>query len=160
MLVVRPARIEDEAALRPIHLATWTADVSPGPDPDPSESVLDEGRLADVLVAEDDRVLGYVSLDQSSPLPSHAHVLRINGLAVAPASQGGGVGRALVGAAVEEARRRGARKLSLRVLAPNAKARRLYESCGFVVEGVLRGEFRLNGEDVDDLFMARFLDAD
>jgi GNAT superfamily N-acetyltransferase len=160
VLVVRAARIEDEAALRPIHLATWTADVSPGPDPDPSEPVFDGATLADVLVAEDDgRVLGYVRLHQPGPLPSHAHVLVVNGLAVDPARQGGGTGRALIEAAVDEARRRGARKLGLRVLAPNAKARRLYASCGFAVEGVLRGEFRLNGEDVDDLFMARFLDA-
>lgn len=160
MLVVRPARPEDEEVLRPIHLATWTADVSPGPDPDPSELVFDEATRADVLVAEaDDRVLGYIRLHQSGPLPSHAHVLVINGLAVDPARQSGGTGRALIEAAVDEARRRGARKLSLRVLAPNARARRLYESCGFTVEGVLRGEFRLNGEDVDDLFMARFLDV-
>jgi ribosomal protein S18 acetylase RimI-like enzyme len=159
VILVRPARPEDESALRPIHLVTWTADVSPGPDPDPSEPVLDDETLPDVLVAEDDgRVLGYVRLDQPIPLPSHAHVLVINGLAVDPARQGGGIGRLLIEAAVDEARRRGATKLSLRVLEPNARARALYASCGFTVEGVLRREFRLNGEDVDDLLMARFLD--
>jgi len=40
------------------------------------------------------------------------------------------------------------------VLAPDASARRLYESCGFVVEGVLRDEFVLDGRPVDDLLMA------
>jgi len=35
--------------------------------------------------------------------------------------------------------------------------RRLYESCGFVVEGVLRGEFHVDGRDVDDVLMARAL---
>ena len=104
-VTVRPARASDEAALLPIHLATWTADVSPGPDPDPSEPVLDEATLPDVLVAEEDRVLGYVRLNQPGPLPSHAHVLVINGLAVDPARQGSGVGRVLIGAAVDEARR-------------------------------------------------------
>ena len=44
------------------------------------------------------------------------------------------------------------------MLATNAKARALYASCGFTVEGVLRQEFRLDGHDVDDLLLARYLD--
>ena len=51
----------------------------------------------------------------------------------------------------------GARKLSLRVLGGNSRARRLYEACGFVVEGILRSEFLLGGRYVDDIFMARHL---
>jgi len=159
VLTIRPARPADEAELLPIHLATWTADVSPGPTPDPAEPLLEAETLADVLVAEQDGVVcGYVRLDQPGPMPSHAHVLVINGLAVAPARQGGGLGRALVQAALAEARRRGALKVSLRVLAPNARACRLYEACGFVVEGVLRREFLLKDEYVDDLLLAHHLD--
>lgn len=85
-------------------------------------------------------------------------MLTINGLAVSPEHQRQGIGLALVQAALEEARRRGARKVSLRVLAPNARAGRLYERCGFVQEGVLRREFLLNGELVDDLLLACHLD--
>ncbi len=55
----------------------------------------------------------------------------LDGLFVEPDLWGGGIGRALVGAAVHEARRRG---LSLMVIA-NPRARRFYESCGFSVEG-------------------------
>ena len=86
--------------------------------------------------------------------PSHAHVLMVAGLGVDPEAQGRGVGRALVEAAVAEARARGARKLTLRVLGGNVTARRLYERCGFVVEGVLAREFLLDGEYADDVFMA------
>ena len=32
------------------------------------------------------------------------------------------------------------------------------EACGFVVEGVLRGEFLLQGQSVDDVFMAHHLE--
>ena len=39
----------------------------------------------------------------------------------------------------------------------NPGARRLYERAGFVVEGVLRGEFVLDGVPVDDVLMARYL---
>jgi ribosomal protein S18 acetylase RimI-like enzyme len=111
-----------------------------------------------VLVAElDGEVAGYVRLGHPTPLPASRHVVMITGLAVDPDRQGRGVGAALLEHAIEEARRRGARKLSLRVLGPNERARALYERAGFEVEGVLRGEFHLQGEDVDDVLMARWL---
>lgn len=47
--------------------------------------------------------------------------------------------------------------MTLRVLGHNPGARRLYERCGFAVEGVLKGEFILDGQPVDDVLTARFL---
>lgn len=160
MLTVRRARPDDEAPLRRIDLLTWTSAVSPAPTPDPADLFFgDRTAPDDVIVAElDGAVVGYVRLDQRGPLPSHAHVLLVNGLAVAPEHQGLGAGRALVEAVVAEARARGARKLALRVLAPNVGARRLYAACGFVEEGVLREEFLLDGRFVDDVLLARSLD--
>ena len=111
---------------------------------------------ADVLVAEHDGVVaGYVRLGEGFGIPAHRHVVVIDGLAVDPDRQRLGIARQLVEAAVAEARRRGARKVTLRVLGPNTGARRVYERCGFVVEGVLRGEFHVDGVDVDDVLMAR-----
>ena len=81
----------------------------------------------------------------------------VDGLAVDPDRRRLGIARQLVEAAVAEARHRGARKVTLRVLGPNTGARRVYERCGFVVEGVLRGEFRIDGHDVDDVLLARSL---
>ena len=161
MVTVRRARPDYEAALRPIDLATWTSAVSPSRTTDPSAPFFGAGTsVHDVLVAEvDGDVAGYVRLHQSGPLPSHAHVLTVNGLAVAPELQGAGVGRALLRAALEEAGARGARKVSLRVLAPNVRARRLYAACGFVEEGVLREEFLLDGRLVDDVLLARRVDG-
>lgn len=156
MVTIRVAEEGDGEALRAIDVATWSPRVSPGPAPAGDEEFFGERREpADHLVAEvDGMVAGYSVLQQAHRLPSHDHVLIMNGLAVAPAWQGRGVGRSLVEATKEEARRRGARKLTLRVLGPNVAARALYESCGFEVEGVLRGEFHLEGQDVDDLLMA------
>ena len=54
-----------------------------------------------------------------------------DGLFVEPDLWGNGIGRTLVDAATNEARRRG---LALSVIA-NPRARRFYESCGFSVEG-------------------------
>jgi RimJ/RimL family protein N-acetyltransferase len=157
--VIRPARAEDEAALRALDCAVWTPLASPGPAPAPDAPFFRPGvTAADVLVAEEDGELaGYVALGPSTRLDSNRHVLLIHGLAVAVSYRGRGLGRELIDAAAAEATRRGARKLSLRVLSENTAARALYESCGFVVEGVLREEFLLDGRYVDDVVMARDL---
>jgi ribosomal protein S18 acetylase RimI-like enzyme len=162
MVRVRQARPEDERALRDIDTATWTADVSPAPIPPAGAPFFSERtRPADVLIAEVDGVVaGYAVLSRSAMLASHAHVLEIRGLAVSPAHQGFGAGRRLVEASVEQARAREARKLSLRVLGDNVRARRLYESCGFHIEGILRAEFYLGGRYVDDVLMAHRLTQD
>jgi ribosomal protein S18 acetylase RimI-like enzyme len=157
--VIRPARANEDAALRALDRASWTTLATPAPAPAADAPFFRAGMAAaDVLVAEEEGALaGYIALGSSTPLDSNRHVLCIHGLAVAPEHRGLGLGRALVEAAAAEARRRGARKLSLRVLGENAVARALYESCGFVVEGVLREEFLVDGRYVDDVLMARRL---
>jgi ribosomal protein S18 acetylase RimI-like enzyme len=108
-----------------------------------------------VIVAEaNGAVVGYVRLGRATPLEASDHVRTITGIAVHPAQQRRGVGRLLLEAAARETARRGATRLTLRVLGDNLGARRLYESAGFVVEGILRGEFRLDGRLVDDVLMA------
>ena len=157
--MIRPARADEEAALRALDRATWTQLASPAPVPAPGAPFFRAGvGAADVLVADEDGELaGYVALGSATPLESNRHVVCIHGLAVAAEYRGRGLGRALVEAAAAEATRRGARKLSLRVLGDNTVARGLYESCGFAVEGVLRDEFLVDGRYVDDVLMARDL---
>jgi RimJ/RimL family protein N-acetyltransferase len=153
---IRPATPADDAALLAIDAATWSAFVSPAPAPPADAAFFDRGSAPeDVLVAVGDgAVVGYAAIGPSIPVPSNAHVMVVRSLAVVPAQQGRGIGRRLVQAAVAEAGARGARRLRLRVLGPNAAARRVYEACGFVVEGVMREEFLLDGRYVDDVLMA------
>lgn len=155
MIDIRPARAEDEQALAKIDMQTWSSLASPAPEPDPGRTFFNDRTAPEqVLVAESDgAVAGYIRLHQTIRLPSHAHVLEI-GIAVGPGHQGHGIGRRLLEEAKLAGARRGARKLTLRVLAPNAGARRLYERCGFTVEGVLEAEFLLDGQLVDDVLMA------
>ncbi|WIY00290.1 GNAT family N-acetyltransferase [Amycolatopsis mongoliensis] len=159
MTTIRVARAGDEALLAKLDELTWTSLMSPAPPPPPGTPFFDEGtRPEDVLVAEHDgAVAGYVRLAEGFAIPAHRHVRVIGGLAVDPDRRRLGIARRLVDAAVAEARRRGARKVTLRVLGHNTAARRVYEVCGFVVEGVLRAEFRVDGTDVDDVLMARSL---
>ena len=158
---IRQAQLTDETALKQIDLATWTADSSPAPPAPPERPFFSERtQPADVLVAEDDgRVVGFTALRQAIAIPSHQHVLEVAALAVDPAHQGLGAGRQLLAACAEQARDRGARKLALRVLGTNQRARHLYESCGFRVEGVLPDEWYLGGRYVDDVLMAQDLCA-
>lgn len=159
---VRLAREQDEQALHRVERATWTSGSSPAPVPPEERPFLSAVRGVvpqDVLVAEvDGQVAGYVQVRQASAMPAHAHVQEVTGLGVHPDYQGHGLAGALLQAAVAEARRRGARRLTLRVLGYNNVARRAYERAGFQVEGVLCGEFVLDGVDVDDVLMARRLD--
>jgi RimJ/RimL family protein N-acetyltransferase len=158
MISTRVARQDDAPALTAIDEQTWTSSASPAAKPDPMPPFFAKRDPADVLVAEVDGVVaGYAGLGDNAPIPSHAHVIEINGVGVDPALAGRGVGTAVVEAAVAEARRRGARKVTLRVLGHNETARRLYARCGFVEEGVLREEFLLDGRYADDVLMARML---
>ena len=158
MVEVRPATASDEEPLAVLDRAAWTPFSSPGRLDEAAPFFDERTSHEDVLVAVvDGEAAGYIRINRASRFHSSDHVLTVNGIAVDPARQGRGVGRALIDAAVAEARRRRARRLTLRVFSPNERARRLYESAGFVVEGVLREEFFLDGRYVDDILMARVL---
>ncbi|MGW7288037.1 N-acetyltransferase family protein [Streptomyces sp. NPDC054847] len=158
---IRPARHDDDTELGELDRATWSPlhAVTPRPQP-PYDSFFDANhRPEQFLVAEDGHaaILGYIRLAAPTPLACNRHVRQIQGLAVAERARGRGVGRALLRAACDEARRQGAVRITLRVLAHNAPARALYEAEGFVVEGILPGEFHLDGRFVDDVLMGRAL---
>jgi len=76
-------------------------------------------------------------------------LLNIHDLAILPEWRGKGLGRALLGAAEELARREGCCKLTLEVQEDNLRARGLYESFGF-------GDFVL-GEPVPTRFLTKEL---
>ncbi|MET8725446.1 GNAT family N-acetyltransferase [Streptomyces misionensis] len=157
---IRPAVPADDEHLALLDGSLWSTlhAVTPCPEPPYPPFFGERHPAEEFLVAEvDGRVAGYVRLTQTIPLASHAHVLSIQGFAVAEQARGRGVGRALIRATVAEARARGARRLTLRVLGHNTPARKLYESEGFAVEGVLPGEFLLDGAYVDDVCMGRSL---
>ncbi|MEO5873535.1 MAG: GNAT family N-acetyltransferase [Streptosporangiaceae bacterium] len=162
-VTIRMAALGDELELADLDWRTWAPDNSVSPRPSRVPPDAGNGHFFDrfhlpehFLVAEaGDRLVGYLRLIQPVLLPSGTHVRQIQGFAVDHAARGSGVGRALLEASFEETRRQGAHRVTLRVLSVNIAARRLYEQVGFVVEGVLRGEFLINGAYVDDVLMAR-----
>ncbi|MFD0263813.1 GNAT family N-acetyltransferase [Kitasatospora indigofera] len=161
-LIIRSARPEDEPELADLNRAAWSwlSDVAPRPAEE--SGVFDERHPPEqyLLALIGGRVVGYVRQVPPTPLASNRHVRQIQGLAVDGSVRGRGIGRALVEAACAAARADGARRISLRVLGHNEPARRLYERCGFRVEGSLSEEFLLDGRYVDDIWMARRLDGE
>jgi ribosomal protein S18 acetylase RimI-like enzyme len=155
---IRTARPEDEAVLARLDRATWSSvhAVQPPAQPPYDPFFTDRAGPDSHLVAElDGRIVGYVRMVAPTSLASNAHVRQIQGFVVAEEARGRGIGRALIRAALADARDRGARRMTLHVLGHNAPARALYEAEGFVVEGVLREEFHLDGKYVDDVVMGR-----
>ncbi|WP_164988925.1 GNAT family N-acetyltransferase [Fictibacillus sp. S7] len=110
-----------------------------------------------LLALSGDRVCGAFSYRIPTHLESNQHVAEL-ALAIHPDFQGRGVAQALMKEGEEWMKRLGKTKLSLRVMATNPRAIRFYEKCGFIRQGVLVNEFRINGQYVDDIMMYKMLD--
>lgn len=158
---VRPAEPGDEAVLGELDRRNWSTLHSVQPRPlAPYRSFFNALRPpAQFLVAELEApgVVGYVRLAPPTTLQCNVHVRQIQGLVVDSCARRRGVARALLTAACDRAHRQGAVRITLRVLGHNRAARELYASEGFAVEGVLRGEFVLDGAYADDVLMGRWL---
>ncbi len=88
-----------------------------------------------------------------------AHKAFVWGMYVAPEARRGGVGRALVAAALHRARTMaGVRQVNLGVNAANAPALALYRSAGFEPFGVERAFMLVDGVPHDEVHMVRVLD--
>jgi RimJ/RimL family protein N-acetyltransferase len=105
-----------------------------------------------VAEAEDGTVVGRLSIARDQH-PASRHVADV-GLMVAQSHRRRGVGRALLGAAVEWAREQHVRKLELHVFPHNTAAIALYEQFGFEREGYRKGHYRRGDEFVDAILMA------
>jgi ribosomal protein S18 acetylase RimI-like enzyme len=67
------------------------------------------------------------------------------------------VASALLREACALAKSRGFQKLTLTVMSTNPAALALYRRAGFVEEGCLKGEFLIDGQAVDDIFLSKWL---
>ncbi|MEV4252265.1 GNAT family N-acetyltransferase [Spirillospora sp. NPDC049652] len=68
-----------------------------------------------------------------------------------------GIGRALLQAAIDEARRRTMVRLELTTMVHNHAAIALYQSCGFEREGLRRASVVIDGTPVDEIYMGLVL---
>ncbi len=104
-------------------------------------------------------VVGNLGLRTFPNAPRRRHAGQI-GMAVRDDWQGKGVGAALMQAAIDLADRwLNLSRLELEVYTDNDPAVRLYQKCGFVIEGTLRQYAFRDGQFVDAYYMARLRGA-
>lgn len=171
-LSVRSARFSDAARLCDFKRAALreTEFLLQGPE-DWLDDVPAERSLIEAFVQHDRSILLLAVLDDGSaeaqvvgmvsvvggPFRRNGHVGQL-GMGVLRSQWRRGVGRALLDAALRWSAGPGRlEKVSLQVHADNHPARRLYQTAGFVEEGVLRGEALLGQALVDLVVMGRFL---
>ena len=112
------------------------------------------GYLAEVLDEDGAGIVGYyiamVGVDEM-------HLLNIT---VAPAWQGQGLGRMMLGALATHAREQGLASLWLEVRQGNQRARALYRQLGYAEVGLRRGYYPAAGRREDAVVMSLPLQAD
>ncbi len=110
-------------------------------------------------VFEGERLIGKLTID-ALPYPSLAHAFWLHAVYVHPDARGSGASTALMQAAIEGARTKGASRVALWVNEANATARRFYERIGFRETGRIPGGIRVGEGYVDDILMSRDLTSD
>jgi len=118
-------------------------------------NVIEQGwpfEIAVEVVTGGARVVGWCDITpERHPVHSHVGLLAMG---LHPDSRGRGIGKRLLSATLDDARRLGLERIELNVYQSNAHARRLYESLGFVSEGVRRRHRKLDGAYEDSILMA------
>ena len=162
MITIRPARPEDAAQIityarrvfaEPgVSLITLAEEFNPTTESE-ARMISEMNRASNslFLVAEaDGRIVGQLTLQGGKRRNvRHAAIL---GITVGREHRGQGVGRRLMEYAIDWARAGGVvTRIELNVFVRNSNAIRLYESCGFVVEGRRRRSIHRDGEYMDCL---------
>lgn len=75
-------------------------------------------------------------------------------MGVRASHQGRGIGRRILRTAIDHARHIGLRKLELTVRVDNTRALSLYQSCGFIIEGLRSASMAVDGRLLDEHYMA------
>jgi RimJ/RimL family protein N-acetyltransferase len=104
------------------------------------------------VVLSDGEVVGWCDV-LPKPWPIHAHV-GVLGMGLLPPFRGRGIGRRLIGKAIDAARGLGLSRIELTVREDNANAIALYKSIGFVAEGIQRNAFKVDGQYQNLVMMA------
>jgi GNAT superfamily N-acetyltransferase len=159
-MLVRQLTVDDLAALRALHRFGMTESPLGFVDVAETDAARPDEEVAAMLargegwgVFEGERLMGKLTID-ALPYPSLAHTFWVHAVYVHPDARGRGASAALMAAAIDAARAKGARRVALWVNERNIPARRFYERFGFVLTGRIPGGIRVGGDLVDDVLMS------
>ncbi|MBC1435675.1 GNAT family N-acetyltransferase [Paenilisteria rocourtiae] len=157
-MLIRKSTKNDAAGMIEVEHLVWTPGTTPGDTHYATESeyLLRNPPESKVVAEIDGKIAGILGFHSPIPLKSNEHVWMLD-IAVHPDFQRHGVGSALMQELYRIAKAENKKKISLRVLSTNEKAIQFYKKHGFEKEGHLRNEFIIDGNYVDDIFMAVFL---
>ncbi len=151
---VRPALSGDLPRMlaiynREVLVSTATYDTIPRTDEEQEKWFAHHDGAHPVLVAEQSGVVtGWASLSPWSDRPAYDATVEVS-VYVAEEHRGRGIGRQLLAALVQAARRLGHHALLARISADNEVSIRLHESLGFVPVGLMREVGRKFGRILD-----------
>ena len=109
-----------------------------------------------LLVAEDHKqIVGFLSAQRGGPnrIKHTAYIV----VGIREAYRGQGIGSEFFKRLDLWARAKNITRLELTVMCTNHIAKKLYEKSGFVIEGVKKNSMLVNGEFIDEFYMAKLL---
>jgi L-amino acid N-acyltransferase YncA len=159
---IRRGELRDAEALRVIYNkevvgSTVTFDLVPRSVAEQERWMRDHlGAYPVVVGVEDDEVIGFASLSPYRPRPAYATTVE-DSVYVASHRRGGGVGKALLEAAVDLAAKHGFHTVIGRIVGDHEASLALHRSCGFDLVGREREVGRKFGRWLDVAVMQRML---
>lgn len=120
------------------------------------ERVLASSNSTIILAEDHGELVGYLAAG-GRPEARIRHVTHIS-LAIRQSHVGRGIGTRFFAELERWARRTGLHRLELSVMVNNPGAIALYRKMGFFEEGLKRHSMKVDGEYIDELYMAKLLD--
>lgn len=117
-----------------------------------------QGNWPHVIAVHEGKIIGWCDIT-ALDRPIFAHVGSL-GIGVLAPFRGQGVGKALITRALQLAKQKGLTRIELTVREHNTPAIALYESLGFVKEGVHKNGVRIDGIYENHVFMALLFDEE
>lgn len=114
-----------------------------------------EGNSLLLFAEENGEIIGFLSAQKGdyNRIRHSAYIVA----GVRSAHQGKGIGKQLFAGLDVWARENSLKRLELTVMCPNKAARHLYEKAGFEIEGIKKCSMLVDGEFIDEYYMAKLL---
>ncbi|WP_409302768.1 GNAT family N-acetyltransferase [Peribacillus sp. SCS-155] len=120
------------------------------------ETLLLNGRFVILVCEHEDKLIGYITAlrEPFNRLRHSAYIV----IGILQEFTGKGIGTALFKELEEWARLQKIHRLELTVMTHNAPAIHLYKKIGFEIEGTKKHSLIVDGQYVDEYYMAKFMD--